>query len=60
MIFLIKQMDSSQLAKSDEGKEVEKLILNVTFWKEMKYSNFTSGDFGLFWNVIEHPWHTLF
>ncbi|KAA8528167.1 hypothetical protein F0562_035582 [Nyssa sinensis] len=28
---------SSQLSKSDEGKEVEKIVLNATFWKKMQY-----------------------
>lgn len=28
---------SSQLAKSDEGKEVEKIVFNSTFWKKMQY-----------------------
>lgn len=28
---------SSRLAKSDEGKEVEKIVLNVTFWKKVQY-----------------------
>ncbi|XP_010914773.3 uncharacterized protein [Elaeis guineensis] len=27
----------SQLAKSDEGKEVEKIVFNSTFWKKMQY-----------------------
>lgn len=30
---------SSQLAKSDEGKEVEKIIFNSTFWKKTHYVN---------------------
>ncbi|XP_021906615.1 uncharacterized protein LOC110821184 isoform X1 [Carica papaya] len=28
---------SSRLAKSVEGKEVEKIVLNVTFWKKVQY-----------------------
>ncbi|XP_021664706.2 uncharacterized protein LOC110653401 [Hevea brasiliensis] len=28
---------SSQLAKTDEGKEVEKIVLSATFWKKMQY-----------------------
>ncbi|URD93665.1 hypothetical protein MUK42_32539, partial [Musa troglodytarum] len=30
---------SSQLAKSDEGKEVENIIFNSTFWKKTHYVN---------------------
>jgi len=30
---------SSQIAESDEGKEVEKIILNPTFWKKMQFVN---------------------
>ncbi|WOK95129.1 hypothetical protein Cni_G03836 [Canna indica] len=29
--------NSSQVAKSDEGKEVEKIVLNSTLWKKMQY-----------------------
>ncbi|KAF5941429.1 hypothetical protein HYC85_019071 [Camellia sinensis] len=28
---------SSRLSKSDEGKEVEKIVLNATFWKKVQY-----------------------
>ena len=28
---------SSRFSKLDEGKEVKKIILNVTFWKKMQY-----------------------
>ncbi|KAF8387715.1 hypothetical protein HHK36_026369 [Tetracentron sinense] len=28
---------SSQFSKLDEGKEVEKIVLNATFWKKMQY-----------------------
>lgn len=28
---------SSRFAKSDEGKEMEKIVLNLTFWKKMQY-----------------------
>ncbi|XWS76719.1 hypothetical protein CRYUN_Cryun01aG0201900 [Craigia yunnanensis] len=28
---------SSRFSKLDEGKEVEKIVLNVTFWKKMQY-----------------------
>ncbi|GKV30458.1 hypothetical protein SLEP1_g39264 [Rubroshorea leprosula] len=28
---------SSCFSKSDEGKEVERIVLNVTFWKKMQY-----------------------
>ncbi|PSR92451.1 Alanine--tRNA ligase [Actinidia chinensis var. chinensis] len=28
---------SSRFSKSDEGKEVEKIVLNATFWKKMQY-----------------------
>lgn len=30
---------SSELAKLDEGKEVEKIVFNPTFWRKMKYVN---------------------
>ncbi|KAK3194394.1 hypothetical protein Dsin_025704 [Dipteronia sinensis] len=29
---------SSRIAKSDEGKEIEKIILNVTFWRKLQYA----------------------
>lgn len=29
---------SSRLAKSDEGTEIEKIILNVTFWRKLQYA----------------------
>ncbi|KAL6990191.1 hypothetical protein U1Q18_052600 [Sarracenia purpurea var. burkii] len=28
---------TSRFSKSDEGKEVEKIVLNATFWKKMQY-----------------------
>ncbi|KAK8718204.1 hypothetical protein V6N13_045447 [Hibiscus sabdariffa] len=28
---------SSRISKLDEGKEIEKLVLNVSFWKKMQY-----------------------
>lgn len=36
-MFLSSKWISSELAKSDEGKEVEKIIFNSTFWKKMQY-----------------------
>ncbi|KAF8392674.1 hypothetical protein HHK36_023023 [Tetracentron sinense] len=36
-MFQSKKWVSSQFAKLDEGKEVEKIVLNATFWKKMQY-----------------------
>ncbi|KAM7484907.1 hypothetical protein LguiA_000916 [Lonicera macranthoides] len=30
---------SSRVSKSEEGKDVEKIVLNATFWKKMQYVN---------------------
>ncbi|KAJ7980474.1 HAT dimerization domain-containing protein [Quillaja saponaria] len=36
-MFLSNKWISSRLSHSSEGKEVEKIVLNVTFWKKMQY-----------------------
>ncbi|KAJ7955323.1 HAT dimerization domain-containing protein [Quillaja saponaria] len=36
-MFLSSKWISSQLSHSSEGKEVEKIVLNVTFWKKVQY-----------------------
>lgn len=36
-MFQSNKWASSRFPKSDEGKEVEKLVLNITFWKKMRY-----------------------
>ncbi|XP_058083479.1 uncharacterized protein LOC131231328 isoform X2 [Magnolia sinica] len=38
-MFQSNKWTSSRLAKSDDGKEVEKIVLNSTFWKKMQYVN---------------------
>ncbi|KAJ1439996.1 Zinc finger, BED-type [Sesbania bispinosa] len=36
-MFLSNKWISSRFSSSSEGKEVEKIVLNVTFWKKMQY-----------------------
>ncbi|KAK7304043.1 hypothetical protein RJT34_15047 [Clitoria ternatea] len=36
-MFLSNKWISSRFSSSNEGKEVEKIVLNVTFWKKMRY-----------------------
>ncbi|MQM19160.1 hypothetical protein Taro_052159 [Colocasia esculenta] len=36
-MFQSNKWNSSRFAKLDEGKEVEKIVLNATFWKKMQY-----------------------
>ncbi|KAL5795816.1 hypothetical protein ACOSQ2_000636 [Xanthoceras sorbifolium] len=37
-LFQSNKWFSSRIAKSDEGKEIEKIILNVTFWRKLQYA----------------------
>ncbi|MED6136850.1 hypothetical protein PIB30_118451 [Stylosanthes scabra] len=36
-MFLSNKWISSRFSRTNEGKEVEKIVLNVTFWKKMQY-----------------------
>lgn len=36
-MFLSNKWVSCRFSKSDEGKEVERIVLNATFWKKMQY-----------------------
>ncbi|XP_019437546.1 PREDICTED: uncharacterized protein LOC109343613 isoform X1 [Lupinus angustifolius] len=36
-MFLSNKWISSRFSRTSEGKEVEKIVLNVTFWKKMQY-----------------------
>lgn len=36
-MFLSNKWISSRFSSTNEGKEVEKIVLNVTFWKKMQY-----------------------
>lgn len=36
-MFQSNEWHSSRLSKSEDGKEVERIVLNVTFWKKVQY-----------------------
>ncbi|KAL9314550.1 hypothetical protein ACSQ67_020002 [Phaseolus vulgaris] len=66
-MFLSNKWILSRFSSSNEGKEVEKIVLNVTFWKKMQAKlaiKSVHGDdarkYEPFWKVIDSHWNSLF